>query len=280
MSNGPPTGRISAKRRPFENVVADVRHAVYAVIQRKPDPQSGLQQVAAIGSGFLASSNVFVTCYHVLMNARTPHQDGIQYDLVNNLGSTAGPIRGSVYTVTNAVVGRNVHLFPDDDLAVLLIDGNQNRAYLPLEFGEINIGTEIGVAGYPIPRLFIVNGKISIEGLLFRVAKSALTDTYVTSINTESGATLPNIPVMEVNFLFVAGNSGGPIFSAETGRVMGFVHGYQTYKILERLETVTMIKDLPEGMGKTYIQNQSALYSLGITLSRVRDHLERFGVSL
>jgi hypothetical protein len=276
MPVNPPTGRINSKRRPFQDVVADVRHAVYAVMQRKASPQNGLQQVAAIGSGFFVSSKVFVTCYHVIMNVASPHQDGVQYDLVNNLG----PSGGSVHTVSNATTGTNVHLFPEDDLAVLIVDGNQDRAYLPLDYSDIRIGAEIGVAGYPIPRLVVVNGKISFDGLLFRVAKSVLTSTYIITINTDIGTTLPNMPVIEVNFLFVSGNSGGPIFSSDTGRVLGFVHGYQSYKILERVETVNMIKNLPAGMANTYIHNQTALYSLGIVLSRVRVHLEKFGVSL
>jgi hypothetical protein len=276
MLNNPPTGRINSKRRPFEDVVADIRHAVYAVMQRKTDTQTGLQQIASIGSGFFASSKVFVTCYHVIMNSISPHQDGIQYDLVNNLG----PGKASVHTVSNAVTGQNLHLFPEDDLAILIVDGNQSRAYVSLEYGEIRVGAEIGIAGYPIPRLGLVNGKISCDGLLFRVAKSVLTSTYNTTINTDTGNVLVNVPVMEVNFLFVPGNSGGPIFSADTGRVLGFVHGFQSYKILERVETVTLVKNLPAGMGNTYMHNQTALYSLGIVLSRVRPHLEKFGVSL
>src|SRR2546430_9032021 len=34
-------------------------------------------------------------------------------------------------------------------------------------------------------------------------------------------------------------------------------------KILERLETVSLIPQLPSGVSSTYIDNQSALYSLG-----------------
>lgn len=94
------------------------------------------------------------------------------------------------------------------------------------------------------------------------------------------GTILTDIPVIEVNFLFVAGNSGGPLFAAETGRAMGFVHGYHTQKIREKVETVTLIPTLPPGISGTYIDNQSALYSLGIALSRVRDYLDRFGVTL
>lgn len=272
----PPVGRMSARPRPFANVVEDVRQAVCAVVQVRPAeaPQTGLR-FATIGSGFFVSSKVFVTCHHVLMNSASPHQDGDRYDLAANLGN-----RGIVHTVANGVAGQNVHLFPEDDLAILIVDGNQDRAYLPLDYGNIRVGEEIGVAGYPLSRLVLVNGLIGFSGLIFRVARSVLTATYLVNVQIDGGPTLTNMPVLEVNFLFVNGNSGGPIFSAETGRVIGFVHGYQPYKLREKVETVTMIANLPAGMSNTYIDNQTALYSLGIVLSRVRDHLEQFGVSL
>jgi len=209
------------------------------------------------------------------MNSASPHQDGDRYDLAGNLGS-----RGIVHTVANGVIGQNVHLFPEDDLAILIVDGNQDRAYLPLDYGNIKVGEEIGVAGYPLSRLQLVNGLIGFGGLIFRVARSVLTATYPVNIQIDGGPLLANIPVLEVNFLFVNGNSGGPIFSAETGRVVGFVHGYQSYKVREKIETVSMIPNFPAGMSNTYIENQSALYSLGIVISRVRDHLEQFAVAL
>jgi hypothetical protein len=91
---------------------------------------------------------------------------------------------------------------------------------------------------------------------------------------------MQNMPVLEVNFLFVPGNSGGPVFDAETGRVAAFVHGYRTAKIRERVETVTMINPLPEGTSNTYVENVSALYSLAIKMERARPHLETNGVTL
>jgi S1-C subfamily serine protease len=274
MSNGPPAGRIRAKPRPFEKVVADVRHAVYAVTRHRRAAQGGFQGWA-LGSGFFVSSRVFVTCAHVIMHPANPHQDGDQYQLVNNLGTGA-----TIHSVREAVVGNNVHVFADDDLAILLPDGNQEQAYLPLEYGDVNVGADIGVAGYPLPELIVVGGALRYDGLVFRVARNVVTSTYRTNIPMDIGISLTDIPVIEVNFLFVPGNSGGPIFAADTGRVLAFVHGYRTQKIQERVETVTLIPTLPQGVASTYISNQSALYSLGIKLNRVRSHLERFGVSL
>lgn len=276
MPQGTPTGRISAKRRPFEKVVADVRHAVYAVTRRRalPPPQRGFVG-GPLGSGFFVSSKVFVTCAHVIVHASNPHQNGDSYDLVNNLGSKI-----SIQQVSNAEEGNNLHIFSDDDLAVLLVDSNQDKAYLPLDYGDVDVGSEIGVAGYPLPEFIVVNGVLSYNGLIFRVAKNVVTATYSTNLPTDTGMNLRDVQVIEVNFLFVPGNSGGPIFAAETGRIVGFVEGYRTQKIQEKVETATMIPNLPQGLNGTYINNQSALYSIGIKLNRVRPRLEQFGVSL
>lgn len=209
------------------------------------------------------------------MNPANPHQDGDQYQLVNNLGTG-----GSIHLVSNAIAQNNLHLFQEADLALLQVDGNQDRPYLPLEYGDTPVGTEIGVAGYPLPQLLVTNGTLRYDGLIFRVAKNVVTSTYRTNIPTDMGFLLTDVPIIEVNFLFVSGNSGGPLFLAETGRAIGFVHGYRTQKIREKVETVTLIPALPAGMSGTYIENQSALYSLGIGLSRVRVYLEQFGVTL
>lgn len=181
--------------------------------------------------------------------------------------------------VTKALVGKNIHLFPDTDLALLTTDTNGSQPYVPLEYGEIPEGIEIGVAGYPLPALHEVNGVLKLDGLIYRVAKSVVTATYVTNVHTDQDA-VDSVPLIEVNFLFVPGNSGGPIFVAETGRVGGFVKGYRTAKIREKVEEVNLIKDFPEKMDRKYVENLTALYSFGIKLSHVRRYLEQFGVSL
>jgi hypothetical protein len=209
------------------------------------------------------------------MSPANPHQDGDQYQLVNSLGQG-----GLINTVSDTTVGRNLHFFQDCDLALLQADGSQNRAYLPLQYADIYPGYEIGVAGFPLPSLQTVAGSLRYDGLIFRVAKNVVTATYRTNINTNTGMALTDIPAIEVNFLFVPGNSGGPLFEADTGRVVGFVQGYRTQKIEEKVETVSLIPTLPQGMASSYIYTQSALYSLGIGISRVRSHLEQFGVSL
>jgi hypothetical protein len=182
--------------------------------------------------------------------------------------------------VSTAAIGNNVHLYPADDLAVLLVDGDRDRAYLPLDYGDVEVGSEIGVAGYPLAQVMTPNMTLSYEGLIFRVAKSVLTATYNATVNLDGGTSLLNLPLLEVNFLFVPGNSGGPVFAANTARVLGYVQGYRHQKIQERVETAVPTLVLPPGLSATYVAHQDALYSYGIKLERVRAHLETFHVSL
>jgi S1-C subfamily serine protease len=273
-NNAPPAGKISGKNRPFEKIVADIQHAVFAVMRTRPEPQGGFRHWV-LGSGFFVSSKIFLTCAHVLMHPANSHIDGDRYDLI----SIAGSIR-VVWSIQNAIVGNNVHIFQNADLALLSVDGNQERPYLPLEYGDIPVGAEIGVAGYPIPQLQVINGQLDLTGLIYRVAKDVLTATYTANFNTNTGATLTNIPVIEVNFLFVPGNSGGPIFSATNGRVIGYVQGFRTHKVEEKVETASPDLRLPEGMSSSYILSNSALYSIGVRLILARSYLESLGVTL
>jgi hypothetical protein len=275
MSNtGPLSGKISGKNRPFAEIVADARYAVFAVVRLRAAAQ-GQFQYWVLGSGFFVSSKIFLTCAHVLMNPANPHADGDRYSLVSTNGQTC-----TVWETQNATMGNNVHVFPDADLALLSVDGGQTRSYLPLDYNDIPIGTEIGVAGYPVPAVQTVNGNIAVDGLVYRVAKNVLTATYKSTFNTNTGAVLTDIPTIEVNFLFVPGNSGGPIFSAANGRVIGFVHGFRSHKVQEKIETTEPNLLLPAGMANSYILSNSAMYSVGIGVGRVRVHLEALGVTL
>jgi len=188
---------------------------------------------------------------------------------------------GGAHQIANVTVGENLYLHADCDVALLRCDARPDQPFVALEYGEIPVGRELGVAGYPLAQLAPdPTGDLSYNGLIFRVARGVLTSTYATTINLDQGTTIQNTPVIEVNFLFVPGNSGGPVFDAETGRVLAFVHGYTTVKIRERVEQVTMINPLPDGVSATYIENLNALYSLAIRLEAARPYLEALGVKL
>ncbi len=267
----PPTGRLSAKEREFAQIVYDMRHVVFSVLRERQMP-NGMRGAVALGTGFFVARDIFITCDHVMNNPSDPHQNGDSYILVANLGGTSG----NLYRITNPQLGNEVNLFPNLDLAVLRVNtAATNQPFAALEYGEVYEGEDIGVVGYPLAKLQAINGNIALNSVLYRASRGCVTGRYLAN-----DGILTNIPIIEVNFLFVPGNSGGPVFSAETGRVMGYVRAYQALKIRETVTRATMIQQLPLGMSDQYIENLNAIYSLAFKLDLIRTTIEGFGVQL
>jgi hypothetical protein len=270
-----PTGRLNTKKRDFNIVVADLRHAVLAVVRFRPSQQAGLFDITVLGSGFFVSSEVFITCWHVIDSPEMPHQDGDKYQLVGNLGTV--PISLPI----GNVMGQDIHLFPDKDLAIIVCKAKRDQAYLSVSYADIPVGMEIGVAGYPLARLGTDhNGNPDVKALVYRVAKGVATAVFRYDVDHGDGHPLLDRQVVEVNFLFVPGNSGGPIFEAGTGRAIAYVKGMRTHKIKETAEQCFPTTQVPDGLSRTYLDAVHAVYSIGLTLDHVRPELEQFGVKL
>jgi serine protease Do len=272
----PPQGRLRNSRRDFFKVAYDMRHVVHSVIRQRPivvNNQQGLNS-AARGTGFFVSPEIFITCNHVVDSAEDPHQPGDNYALVANMGVNTQP---HVVLVANPVVGQDIQFFPAVDLAVIKVPRETGRPFASLSFNHAYEGEEIGVAGYPIAQLFAVNAQqLSVDGLIYRVGRGPVGASYVANVSP----TMQNISLVEVNFLFVPGNSGGPIFRAETGEVIGFVHGFHDTKIREKVVTTGPNTLLPNGVSNQYVEHLHAIYSLAIKLDTVRDTLRVFGVGV
>jgi S1-C subfamily serine protease len=264
-----PTGRLKGKNKSFHEIVFDMRHVVFDIVRERKMP--GGKGAMALGTGFFVSPKVFITCDHVMNDPKNPHIDGDSYYLVANLTGKSG----KVYTVASPTIGKEINLFPNLDLAVLLVSAAPDQPYCALEYGDVWEGEDIGVVGYPLAELRAMNGNVYFDAVLYRAARGCVTARYTTN----DGALLA-VPCIEVNFLFVPGNSGGPVFSATTGRVLGFVRGYKAIKIRESIATATMIPQLPLGIGNQYIENLNAIYSVAVKLDYIRSTIEGFGVTL
>jgi hypothetical protein len=267
----PPTGKLSIEPRKFKEIVSDLRHVVFSVIRDRPNASGGVSS-AALGTGFFVRYDLFLTCHHVMSPALDPHQQGDRYRLIANLtGSSA-----TVHTLSDVEVGKNLTLFPNMDLAVLQVNVGPDQSYAAISYDTAAIGDDIGVVGYPLAVLNLdSNGNLLLEGLIYRAAKGTVTGRYAGTLNPQA----PDLPVIEVNFMFVSGNSGGPVFEAETGKVVGMVQGIRWAKIAEQPTQVLPMTQLPLGVAGNYIACIHAIYSLGITLDCFRSTLEGLGVS-
>jgi len=117
----------------------------------------------------------------------------------------------------NGGLGNDIHLYPHQDFAILLSSTKPDQAYLPVSYADVQIGSEIGVAGYPLATLSTdSSGSITLGGIVYRVADGVANAIYKTDVDSGDGHPLKDTTVVEVNFLFVPGNSGGPIFEART----------------------------------------------------------------
>jgi hypothetical protein len=270
-----PAGRIPTKaRKNFAALAADIRHAVFSVHRFRPR-HDGLFDITPLGSGFFVGSEVFVTCRHVIDGPLFPHKDGDEYHLINNLDGS----HGIAHQIKEGV-GKDIHLFPEDDFAILISKSKKDQAFMPVSYADIPIGMSIGVAGYPLAQATVDEKKnLTLGGVVYRVSEGVANAVYRTDLNFKNDEPMKDVSVVEVNFLFVPGNSGGPIFDTETGRALAYVKGFRYPKVAETAETCNLT-DVPAGMPAQYLSAIYALYSVGISLSRVRAHLEKFGVSL
>jgi hypothetical protein len=265
----PPTGKLSVTPRKFKEVVADLRNVVFSVIRDRTGSSGGVSS-AALGTGFFVRSDIFITCHHVMNDPRDPHQQGDSYRLIANLtGSSA-----TVHNVLTPQVGHDLTLFPSLDLAVLKVSAGTDQPFAPINYDDVDVGELVGVVGYPLAVLNTdSNGNLLLEGLIYRAARGAVTGRYTGTLPT--GETLP---VVEVNFMFVPGNSGGPVFEIETGKVVGMVQSIRWIRVAEQITQTGLTGQIPLGVSTTYIAPIHAIYSWGIKLDCLRTALEGFGV--
>jgi hypothetical protein len=273
----PPTGRIRAGFKSFPEIVRDLRYCVFSIVRLRPEPNgpAGRFQTMAIGTGFFVGPNTLVTCNHVMNSVNNAHAPGDTYIIVQNLGSG----RVKVSQPLPLIVGQNLHLFPDCDLAIIQSPGDP-QPYATVGYNDILEGAEIGIAGYPLSQILAgPNGEPQFPGIIYRVAKGVVTSTATQTLEPRPNPRTKPLSTIEVNFLFVPGNSGGPIFDAETGRVIAFVHGFTNREIVQNYAD-THGPNIAAGAPNKHIQSLHAIYSLGIKLDSVRGELERFGVTL
>src|SRR5882762_2471983 len=185
-----PTGKLPTEPRKFRDVVADFRHVVFSVIRDRPNAIGGVDS-APLGTGFFVGPDVFITCHHVINAPHDLHYPGDSYRLIANLTGNSA----TVHRLQVPQVGKELILFPDLDLAILMVNAGTDHPYASIAYDQIHIGEEIGVAGYPMAALNTdANGDLLLEGLIYRAARGPVTARY----NGAMEPTLPDLPIVEV----------------------------------------------------------------------------------
>ena len=127
---------------------------------------------------------------------------------MNNLDGDHGIIHE-----VNGGLGVDVHLYPDEDFAILISDSKISRSLHASQLCRYQVwrrhrGCWLPVGGATVD----AGGNITLGGIIHRVAKGVVNAVYKTDLNSGDGHPLTGIKVLEVNFLFVPGNSGGTNF--------------------------------------------------------------------
>jgi hypothetical protein len=176
-------------------------------------------------------------------------------------------------------VGTDLHFISNRDAAILQVVWDP-QSYVAVSYSDILEGDEIGVAGYPLPQMVTpLNGGQPMFRFVFRVAKGVITSTIKQGLRLLNEPPTIELQTVEVNFLFAPGNSGGPIFESETGRVVAYVEGFSDSQIAQRYSDTNQ-DNIVAGAPAKYVEVVHAVYSLGIKLDSIRTELEGFGVAL
>jgi hypothetical protein len=273
----PPTGRISSKTRSFSEVVRDLRYTVFSIHRYRPEPPGQNQTFRnwSLGSGFFLAPTIFLTCNHVINAARLPHQQGDRYQFVQSLSQ--GTVKASA--LFELEIGQQIHAYPEWDAAIIDMPG-EPQPYAAISYADAEVGAEIGVAGYPLSQVVPgPAGAPQYPGIIYRVAKGVITSAMSQRLNPMPDPQTNELNTVEVNFMFVPGNSGGPVFDAETGRVLAFVHGFTNREIVQRLADTNQ-DNINAGAPPKHVQALHAVYSLGVKLDNIKTELDGFGVTV
>ncbi len=197
----------------LRELVSEIRQSVYAVIIERSQPQEDQMKLQVVGTAFAISSNGhFITADHVVNpdhsnpagQARLPN-DKIILAQIQGDGMTANIINGPCQVAS---------MSQQQDYAILNMQLPLGRVqyYLELDFGQRFEGEEVAICGYPLATTQMHPESKSITiNLNIRVAAGIISTQRIEN----------NSKLLEVDFPILPGNSGGPLFSVRSGKVLG-----------------------------------------------------------
>lgn len=196
----------------LRELISEVRQSVYAVIIEWANPTQGQAKLQVIGTAFsVTSDGHFFTADHVVNpnhgNSSVPARGDTDKILLAQMqpdGMTAS-ITGPYQVVSHS---------QEHDYAIIHMPTPTGRVqrYLELDLGPRYEGEDVAICGYPMAstKVHPQNNTVTIS-LNLRVASG-----IIGSQRIENGS-----KIVEVDFPIIPGNSGGPLFSIRSGKVIG-----------------------------------------------------------
>ena len=168
------------------------------------------------GTGFVVGDGTLLaTNYHVLPSAADLEGGPALMVLVSRSGD-----QGSLRRARLAASDRQ------RDLALLKLEGPPLPALALEEAGAIREGQSIALMGFPIGGALGFSA-VTHRGIVASMTTSALPAATAQSLDPRVVRRLrdgSNLEVIQLDATAYPGNSGGPVFDTETGRVLGIVN--------------------------------------------------------
>ena len=270
--SGPKTPTQPSSFKKFEDCVKQAKKSVYLIARGRIVQKDGKENInwTTIGTGFIAAPKKFVTASHVISDPTKgelqQHKEGDKYYLIKHDDEDNWHFR-----FWEPKLDEDLFLYPDIDLAIINLEDafyqSEEQIFLDRDiFLRINqdfktVGSDIGVLGYPLCQLQFENqdlAKPNIGNVLLRCDKGVINSRYKTSEKHY---------LYEFTLAFNPGNSGGPIFDVNTGRLISIVRGFKSIPInIKEIElTEKLKKEIPisKYSEESYLAVTQASYSIG-----------------
>lgn len=269
----------------YAECVRWLKKSVYFIARGRKVKEDEINWLS-IGTGFLAGNGRMVTAAHVINNPQSEmkmgkHEDGDIYYFIKN--DNHNNIHWSI--IPTFIINKTLFVEPEIDFAVFYLDDsfyedekqvfvNREKDIIPVSLKIYDIGTDIGILGYPLVKLDFEGKDLAkplLGDILLRTDKGVINCHY--NIKEKQ-------PLYEFTLNFNPGNSGGPIFNTVNGYAISIVHGFRDIPIGQEEIKVDETKRFGNYKNDYFINSISTRYSTGISTSCMKEVLEKHGIEI